>query len=156
MNKIRIKKVLFIFCLLVAVFAVAHFALAADLNVGLDKAAGTGLGDTDPRIIAARIIRIFLGFLGIIAVSLVMYAGWMYMTAEGDSEKVEKAKKILIGALIGLVICLASFAIASFILNSLLDASGANTNNNGGGGGGTVTPGGGIPNLPGDRQFYFK
>ncbi|MFA5359760.1 MAG: Ig-like domain-containing protein [Patescibacteria group bacterium] len=146
-----VKKIIIFLSLVIVVFAVVHFALAADLNVGLDNAAGTGLGDTDPRIIAARIIRIFLGFLGIIAVSLVMYAGWMYMTAEGDSEKVEKAKKILVGALIGLVICLASFAIASFILNSLLDATGA-SNNNSGGGGGTITPGGGIPNLPGEGE----
>lgn len=147
MDKIRIKKVLFIFCLLFAVFAVANFVLAATgPDIGLEAAAGTGLGATDPRIIAAKIIRIMLGFLGIIAVGLIMYAGWLYMTAEGEAAKIEKAKKILVGAVIGLLICLASFAIASFILNNLLDATGAGTVNTGGGGG-TVPPGGG--GLPG-------
>jgi len=156
MNKVRIKKVLFVFCLLFAVSAVAHFAMAAaGPEVGLEAAAGTGLGATDPRVIAANIIRIILGFLGILAVILIIFAGWLYMTAGGEAEKVEKAKKILIGAVIGLVICLASFAIASFILNSLLDATGAGTVNTTSGGG-TVTPGGGMVSLPGEGQPCLK
>src|SRR3990167_7799287 len=125
----KIKNLAIFICLAITIFAAAHFALA--LDVGLDKAAGTGLGVADPRIIAANIIRIALGFLGIIAVGLIIYAGWLYMTAAGEADKIEKAKKILIGAVIGLVICLASFAIASFILNKLI---GATT----GGGDGTV------------------
>lgn len=120
-----IKKIFFIFCLLIAVFTVAHFALA--LDVGLDQAAGTGLSVVDPRVMAANIIRIALGFLGIIAVCLIIYAGFLWMTAGGEAEKVEKAKKILTEAVIGLIIILSAFAIASFILNSLI---GATTNPN--------------------------
>ncbi|MEI6596598.1 MAG: IPT/TIG domain-containing protein [bacterium] len=122
-----IKKLLLIICLAVALLTLANFAMASadGLDVGLEAAAGTGLGATDPRIIAANIIRIILGFLGIIALGLIIFAGWLYMTAEGEEEKVEKAKKILTGAVIGLVICLASFAIASFILSKLLGATGA-------------------------------
>jgi hypothetical protein len=119
-----IKKLLPVVCLLLALFAVAHLALAADLNMGLNYGAGTGLGNEDPRIMAARVIRIALGFLGIIAVGLIIYAGWLWMTAAGQADKIERAKKILIGAVIGLVICLASFAIASFILSRLLGATG--------------------------------
>lgn len=127
----KIKKILIFFSLLVAVFAVAHFALA--LDVGLDKAAGTGLSAAnDPRAIAANIIRIALGFLGLIAISLIIYAGWLWMTAAGEEEKIEKAKKILISAVIGLIIILSAFAIASFILSRLLGAT------TGGGGDGTV------------------
>lgn len=109
---------------LVAVFAAVHFSLAANIDVGLDYVAGTGLSAAnDPRIIAANIIRIALGFLGIIAISLIIYAGWLWMTADGQEEKIEKAKKILISAIIGLLICLASFAIASFILSKLIGAT---------------------------------
>lgn len=127
-----VKKILIFLSLLVAVFFAAHFSLAANIDVGLNYAAGTGLSAAnDPRIIAANIIRIALGFLGIIAVGLIIYAGWLWMTADGQEEKIEKAKKILISAIIGLLICLASFAIASFILSKLI---GATT----GGGDGTV------------------
>ncbi|MDD4900549.1 MAG: fibronectin type III domain-containing protein [Patescibacteria group bacterium] len=117
-----IKKLVFIACLLIALFASAHFAMAA-VDTGLNYAAGTGLSATDPRVVVANIIRIALGFLGIIAVGLIIYAGWLWMTAGGEADKIEKAKKILTGAVIGLIIILASFAIASFILNSLLGAT---------------------------------
>lgn len=86
--------------------------------------AGLGLGNTDPRVMAANIVRIALGFLGIIAVLLIIYAGFLWMTAGGDVTKVERAKKTLIAALIGIVIILSSFAIATFILNRLLAATG--------------------------------
>lgn len=147
----------------------AHFALAATLNVGLDKAAGTGLSVTDPRIVAAKIIRIALGFLGIIAVGLIIYAGWLWMTAAGDEQKIEKAKKILINAVIGLIIILSAFAIASFILSRLLSATGANGGNTPGesgeptGGGGKTystdvrgtSPGDGTTMLPQNTEAMF-
>ncbi|MBI2459055.1 MAG: IPT/TIG domain-containing protein [Parcubacteria group bacterium] len=128
----KIKNLIIFTCLVTAIFAAAHFAVAAGLDVGLDKAAGTGLSAVnDPRVIAAKIIRIALGFLGLIAVSLIIYAGWLWMTAEGQEEKIAKAKKVLIGAVIGLLIAVSAFAIASFILSKLI---GATT----GGGDGTV------------------
>jgi hypothetical protein len=81
----------------------------------------TGLGSTDPRVVAARVIQIALGFLGIITVSLIIYGGWMYMTSEGNEEKITKAKAILKNAVIGLIIILSAFSIASFILGRLTD-----------------------------------
>lgn len=79
-----------------------------------------GLSADDPRIVVARIIRVFLGFLGIIAVVLVMYAGWLWMTSEGNEEQIQRAKRTLVNALIGLAIILSAFAIVTFILNRFL------------------------------------
>lgn len=119
----KIKNLVIFASLIIAVFTVAHFSLAANIDVGLNYAAGIGLSAAnDPRIIAANIIRIALGFLGIIAVVLIIYAGWLWMTADGQEEKIDKAKKILTGAVIGLVITLSAFAIASFILSRLIGA----------------------------------
>lgn len=92
----------------------------------------TGLGNEDPRVLIARIIRVFIGVLGAVALILVLYGGFLYMTAGGSDDKVTKAKKVLINAAIGLLIILSSYAIVSFIINSLLDATGA-------GGQGTVS-----------------
>ncbi|OGF26244.1 hypothetical protein A2303_03540 [Candidatus Falkowbacteria bacterium RIFOXYB2_FULL_47_14] len=91
----------------------------------------TGLGNTDPRVIVANVIRIALGFLGVIAVVLIMYGGWLWMTSNGNAAQLEKAKKTLVAAVIGLIIILMSFAIASFVLNSLLSATGGNACNPG-------------------------
>ena len=46
------------------------------------------------------------------------------MTAAGNEEKVEEAKKLMGAGVIGLVIVLASWGIASFILNQLVNATG--------------------------------
>ncbi len=77
---------------------------------------------TDIRFVIVRIINIFLGFLGIIAVSIVLYGGYLYMTSRGDEEQVAGAKKLLINGAIGLVIIMSAFAITSFVLRSLKSA----------------------------------
>ncbi|MFH1522985.1 MAG: hypothetical protein ABIE43_04190 [Patescibacteria group bacterium] len=103
-----------------AVFLLPSLVLAADIDVGLEFGEQTGLGKADPRIIVLKIIRVALGFLGIIAVALIMYAGWLWMTSEGDEEKINQAKRVIKNVIIGLIIIMSSFAIVSFILNKLI------------------------------------
>ena len=111
-----------VFLLLATVF-LFHVTLAAEVDTGLTYAEGTGLSASqDIRVTIAKIIRIVIGFLGIVAVGLIMYAGWIWMTSEGSEEKIEQAKKILTNAVIGLIIILSAFAIVSFIVNSLTGA----------------------------------
>lgn len=100
----------------------------------------TQLTATDPRVIAVRIINIALGLLGIITLTIVLYAGFTWMTAGGDAEKVEKAKKLLRNAIIGLIIILSSWALTTYIISRLLEATGAGGGGTSGGAGG---PGGG-------------
>jgi hypothetical protein len=108
---------------LMALFLIPHFAFA--LDAGLNYAAAIGLGANDPRVIIASLIRIALGFLGILAVVIIMYGGWIWMTSGGNEEKITKAKRILVNAVIGLAIILSSFLIVSFIINKLLQATGS-------------------------------
>ena len=106
-----------------------------------------GLGEQDPRVTAAKIIRVILGFLGIIAIGLVLYGGFLWMTSEGNEQKIEDAKRVLKNAVIGLAIILASFGIVMFILNALLGASGGGLLGGsapGGAGGGLTALGNGI------------
>lgn len=118
---IKTKKIIFfaIFAIMIAgIFIVSvHFSLAQDL--GVEYGDQTGLSRGDLRVIAVNIIRIILSFLALVAVSLVIYGGYIYMTAGGNQENIDKAKKILIGAVIGLIIILSAFAIVSFILNRM-------------------------------------
>lgn len=137
------KKILIILLLIVVGFTMASFAMAASVDTGIDYAEDIGLGDNDPRVIVANVIRVALGFLGIVAVGLILYAGWLYMSAAGEMEKVDKAKKILTGAIIGLVIILSAFGIASFVLSQLLGATGSGPGGSGPGGGPGIPPGGG-------------
>ena len=83
----------------------------------------TGLGTGDLRTTIAKIIRAILGFLGVVAFAMILYGGFMWMTAGGGNERVEKAQKIIIAAAIGLAIILASWAITSFVISQLVTAT---------------------------------
>ncbi len=136
----------------------------AQVDTGLNAVGQTiKLPNTDPRVIVVRIINTALGVIGIIVVALMLYAGFLYMTAGGDAEKVGKAKKIIINCIIGLAIILSSWAITRFILDRLLQATQGGEVSGGGGssyiggfGGGTgtsfrvksITPQGDTPLKP--------
>ncbi len=73
----------------------------------------------DVRFQIARIINIVLSFLGIIAVVLIIFAGFQWMTAGGNEEQIKKAKGLLKNAVIGLVIILMAWSITYFIMTRL-------------------------------------
>ena len=89
-----LKKLLIITLTIAAGLAVSRFALAQGLDLGMNYGAAIGLGDADPRDIIVNVIKIALSFLGIIAVLIIMYGGWLWMTANGDAAKIDKAKKV--------------------------------------------------------------
>ncbi|MBT5808631.1 hypothetical protein HOI18_05155 [Candidatus Uhrbacteria bacterium] len=71
-----------------------------------------------------NLIAVLLSVLGIIFVMLTVYAGFLYLTAAGDDSKVNKAKSLLTQGIIGLVIIVAAYAIANFVIDSLISAAG--------------------------------
>ncbi len=120
------KYFLFSFFLVVGSFFFVQDVFAQGDTFGINRVGGfLPLGGEDIRVIAAKIIRIVLSLLGIIAVSLMLYAGFTWMTSAGNEEKISSAKKIMINATIGLVIVLSSFAITQFVLKSLQDVTGS-------------------------------
>lgn len=92
---------------------------SSEVEAGLNGA----LSNSDPREIAGRIINIILGVLGVIVVGLMVYAGFLWMTSNGEEDKIAQAKKILTSSVIGLAIILSSWAIAGFVLNQLSNAT---------------------------------
>ena len=81
------------------------------------------LGTDDPRAIVARIINTAMLFLGIIAVVIILLAGFKWMTAGGNEDKVAESRKLMGAGVIGLVIILAAWGIARFILDRLITAT---------------------------------
>lgn len=96
-------------------------AIEAD-ELGVEYAASTDLSDTDPRTMAASLIKVVLGFLGILAVIIILIGGFKWMTAAGNDDQIDEARKIIIAGIIGLVIILAAWGIANFVLTSVLTA----------------------------------
>lgn len=86
--------------------------------------AQAGLGDQELEVTIGSIVQTILGFLGLLAVLLVLWAGFLWMTAGGNEDQIAKAKSILIAALIGLLIILSAYAITTFVLKEFGGATG--------------------------------
>ncbi len=96
-------------------------------TAGLQGAcAGTGAtGGTEcVMTIIGNVIRVAVGFLGILLLGYLLYAGFLYMTSGGETEGVKKAKTMIENAVIGLIIIACAFAISSFILENLASLTG--------------------------------
>ncbi len=104
-------------------FATKVFAQAPE-NLGGNALANSNLGTRDIVGIVSTLINVFLGFLGIIAVILIIYAGWLWMSSQGEADKIQKAKLILTSSVIGLIIILSSYAIARFVISKISEATG--------------------------------
>ncbi|MEK7459304.1 MAG: hypothetical protein AAB663_02760 [Patescibacteria group bacterium] len=82
-----------------------------------------GLGQADLKQTIGQLIRVLLGFLGVIAVVVILLGGFKWMTAGGNDEKVTEAKQLIIAGIIGLAIILSAFAIATFVISSIVSAT---------------------------------
>lgn len=90
---------------------------------GLNQTATTaGLSQTptSPEVAAARVISQVISFVGILFLGLMLYAGFLWMTAGGDEKRIDKAKDIILGALIGFLIVVAAYAVTRFIGQSIM------------------------------------
>jgi hypothetical protein len=67
------------------------------------------------------IVNSVLGLVGIVFFILLIYGGYLWMTARGEEGQVEKAKGIITSSIIGLVITMAAFAISVFIMSTFSD-----------------------------------
>jgi hypothetical protein len=81
----------------------------------------TGLGEQTPIDVITSVINWALGLLGLFALLLLIYGGFIWMWARGEEQEIEKAQNIIKGAAIGLVIILASYGIASYVFNNLVN-----------------------------------
>lgn len=69
------------------------------------------------------IIEMFLGLLGVIFLVLLIYGGFLWMTARGSEQQVEKAKEVIFSAVIGLIIVVAAYAISIFVVTKLTEST---------------------------------
>ncbi|MEK7633108.1 MAG: hypothetical protein AAB473_04980 [Patescibacteria group bacterium] len=105
-----------------AVHAATGQLEATDL-LGQDFGDATGLGQGDLTTTIGSLIRVALGFLGVVAVVIILLGGFKWMTAGGSDEKVGEAKRLIIAGIIGLAIILSAYAIASFVISSIVGAA---------------------------------
>ena len=102
----------------------ADYNICADPNVpdSVKKAQACSNVDANGDIagVVTGILNAIIGVASIVAVIFIIIGGINYMTSAGDSSKVEKGKKTIIYAAIGLIICALAFAIVNWVVGSAL------------------------------------
>lgn len=105
----------------------------------LDDVAGdyAGQGCTSDECLVERvgfIIQVALSFLGVIFLILMLYAGFNWMTAAGEEERITKSKNTIRAAIIGLLIVIGAYAASVFIIEQIWGSTTTPTVTNGAGG----------------------
>ncbi len=98
---------------------------------------GITVGGGNVTNLIVLITNYVLGFLGIISITAIIYAGILYVANFGNDELTGKAKNIITYVAIGIVVILLSYA----IVNALVGITNPNNSNNGGAGGLGTSPG---------------
>lgn len=89
-------------------------------DLGLQYGKYSGLAQSNLQVTIMAIIRIAMGLLGIVAVCIVLMGGFKWMTAGGNDDQVGEAKKWIFSGIIGLALIISAYAIASFVIESLV------------------------------------
>ena len=89
-------------------------------QIGTESGQETG---TELPTVLGNIIRIVLGFLGVVLLGIVLYGGFLYMTSGGAEDRAKKGKSWITNGIIGLLIILAAYAITSFVIDKLTEAT---------------------------------
>lgn len=124
----KIAKQTIILLCLVSVLVLPFFVFAQSPLERLEsvREQESGYGKADEFTISevlGTVISAFLGLLGIIFIIIVLLAGYNWMTAGGNEEKVEKARKLLTRGIIGLIIVVGSYAIWYFVFEALISST---------------------------------
>lgn len=122
------KKKTLVICLLsffMLSFAPSAIALSDDTPWFLERDYGgqIGLGEANLELAIIRILTYALSLLTLIALAIIIYGGFVWMTAAGNEEKISKAKKTLSAAAIGLIVVMLSWAIVIFVATTIHSAT---------------------------------
>lgn len=122
MSKMLKLKYLFISALVLFITPISVLAQIKGRLDGVGKAAGykTNTGLEVFNATAGKVIYALMSLLGIIFIFLIIYGGYMWMTARGNDQQLEKAKNIITRAIIGVIVVAGSYAIWAFIAEYVL------------------------------------
>ncbi len=119
-------KIIFVLPLLFLGLLIGGTTVLADIadETGLSETGeAAGLSDVSVYVYIGASINAFLGVLGIIFLIIALYAGFTWMTAGGDMEKVTKARQWLINSIIGLIILLSAYALSNFVISRIVEST---------------------------------
>lgn len=129
--KIKSQKKVLIVCAF-SIFLLAFFVYSNGVRAddyGLNQTLSVdGLNNTltknsDLSITIGTIVGAVLAFIGVIFLILMIYGGFLWMTAGGNEEEVKKAQSLIIAAVVGIIIISSAYLITKFIGETLLPSA---------------------------------
>ncbi len=86
---------------------------------GIEESAG--LAQQDLPTMIGNLIKIALGFLGILCVVFILLGGFKWMIASGNDDKLKEAKQTLTSGILGLLLIASAYAISSYLIKILFE-----------------------------------
>lgn len=78
-----------------------------------------GIPKVDPNVLTNNVLNTIYIATGAIAVIMIIVAGFIYTTSDGDSAKITKAKNVILYAVVGLVLVILAYAITWFVIGRI-------------------------------------
>ena len=106
----------------------------ADAKDQIQKGIGaTGAGSSgSPKLetIIANIIQTMFFIIGVLAVIVIIYSGFLFIVASGNPQTIQKAIRSIVYAVVGLVVAIMAYAIVGFVVNTFQGGSGGGSGSN--------------------------
>jgi hypothetical protein len=93
--------------------------IASSIRDQVKDASGSDAGNEALKGDVKNVLTGIMAAVGVVAVIIIIIGGVNYMMSQGDPSKIAKAKKTLIGGIIGLIVVLLAFAIVNFVLEAM-------------------------------------
>lgn len=75
-------------------------------------------GDKSLMSNVSMLINVFASVMGFLAVGMIVYGGFMLLTAQGDPAKIKRGKDVVTYSIIGVILVMLAYAIVNFVMNS--------------------------------------
>lgn len=110
------KKLLALSTILLALAVNSQIALA---DVNLEPNVPDAVKGPETSELVTNVVTTLSFIAGVACVIAIIVGGIMYITSAGDEKRVQTAKNTLLYAVIGIVIALSAYAIATFVVNQI-------------------------------------
>ena len=67
------------------------------------------------------LINVFASVMGFLAVGMIIYGGFMLLTAQGDPARIKRGKDVVLYSVIGLILVMLAYAIINFVMNNVIN-----------------------------------
>lgn len=123
----KIKKITSLATLAITAVSIPVYAAVSQEGWSVNNYTSTGLPNREVSDILLSVIEWAIIIVGLLCIIVFIYAGFLYLTAQGETDKIETAKKVLIYAVVGVVVSILGFVAVKTVNDLLVGNTGSGT-----------------------------